>query len=90
VHEDCPASGEVIIAGGGVFRNARTMEGSGIGVGACGQLTPEAVAERFEAIRSLENPGTQDSADDCFRRVVEEAGSTRDGSRAGASTYSKR
>jgi len=90
VHEDCPASGEVIIAGGGVFRNARTMEGAGLRSADGGELTPEAIARRFDEIRSLANAAPQDSADDCFRRVVEEAGSTRDGSRAGASTYSKR
>jgi len=74
VHQDCPASGDVIIAGAGVFRNARTMEGAGLRLAPGTEITPESIAGRFRDIRALANVSTQNSADDCFRRVVQDAG----------------
>lgn len=73
VHEQCTASGDTLIAGGGVFRAARSMEGEGLRIAEAEPVTPEQIAQHYAAIASLAQPGAQDSADACFRRVVEES-----------------
>jgi NAD(P)-dependent dehydrogenase (short-subunit alcohol dehydrogenase family) len=69
-HRDCGANGDTVIAGGGVFRAARCVEGEGLHIATPGEITPEHVAQHYAAVRALDPAITQDSADGCFRRVV--------------------
>ncbi len=69
-HRDCSASGDTVIAGGGVFRAARWVEGEGLQIPGFAQIGAEDIARHYAAIRSLDPAIGQDSADDCFRRVV--------------------
>lgn len=54
--EDCPLSGEILIAGGGHFALARTMETRGIDIDDPKQVTAEALRERLREIGDFERP----------------------------------
>lgn len=72
VHERCPAQGEVVIGGGGVYRAARMVEAEGVQF-AAGVDAGEFVRRSAE-VTDLGGARGQDSADACFLRIVRESG----------------
>jgi NAD(P)-dependent dehydrogenase (short-subunit alcohol dehydrogenase family) len=52
----CPVSGEIVIAGGGHFATARTLESRGIDIDDPRQVTAEIIAARFSEISDLHDP----------------------------------
>ena len=48
--EACRLSGRVILASGGLFRSAHTLQSGGVDLSGRREITPEAVAENSEAI----------------------------------------
>jgi NAD(P)-dependent dehydrogenase (short-subunit alcohol dehydrogenase family) len=54
--EQCPVSGEVVIAGGGHFATARTLESRGIDVDNPAEVSAEALAARWREISDLRDP----------------------------------
>jgi NAD(P)-dependent dehydrogenase (short-subunit alcohol dehydrogenase family) len=54
--EQCPVSGEVLIAGGGHFATARTLESRGIDIDNPAEVTAEALAARWNEIADLRDP----------------------------------
>jgi NAD(P)-dependent dehydrogenase (short-subunit alcohol dehydrogenase family) len=54
--EECPVSGEVLIAGGGHFATARMLESRGIDIDDPAQVSAGAVARRLSEICDMRNP----------------------------------
>ena len=54
--EDCPLSGEILIAGGGHFALARTMESRGIDIDDPGQVSAELLRARLGEIGDFDRP----------------------------------
>jgi NAD(P)-dependent dehydrogenase (short-subunit alcohol dehydrogenase family) len=54
--EDCPVSGEIVIAGGGHFATARTLESRGIDIDDPAQVSAEAIAQRLGEIADMRDP----------------------------------
>ena len=54
--ENCPVSGEIVIAGGGHFATARTLESRGIDIDDPAQVSTEAIAARWSEIADLRDP----------------------------------
>jgi NAD(P)-dependent dehydrogenase (short-subunit alcohol dehydrogenase family) len=54
--EQCPVSGEIVIAGGGHFATARTLEGRGIDIDNPADVSAEALAARWREISELRDP----------------------------------
>jgi hypothetical protein len=54
--EDCPLSGEILIAGGGHFALARIVETHGIDVDDPGEVTPEMLRDRIAEIGDFAKP----------------------------------
>jgi hypothetical protein len=52
----CPVSGEIVIAGGGHFATARTLESRGIDIDDPRQVNAEAIAARWAEIADLRDP----------------------------------
>ena len=52
----CPVSGEVVIAGGGHFATARTLESRGIDIDDPAEVSAEALAARWREIADLRDP----------------------------------
>jgi len=52
----CPVSGEIVIAGGGHFATARTLESRGIDIDNPKDVSAEAIAARFAEIADLRDP----------------------------------
>jgi NAD(P)-dependent dehydrogenase (short-subunit alcohol dehydrogenase family) len=70
VHADCPANGEIVIAGARQLRAARMLEGSGFAFADPTEPSVEGVARNFDAVRSLAGATAPDSADACFARFL--------------------
>lgn len=54
--EQCPVSGEIVIAGGGHFATARTLESRGIDIDDPAGVSAEAIAARWREIADLRDP----------------------------------
>ena len=54
--ESCPVSGEVVIAGGGHFATARTLESRGIDIDNPADVSSEALAQRFAELSDMRDP----------------------------------
>jgi NAD(P)-dependent dehydrogenase (short-subunit alcohol dehydrogenase family) len=54
--ERCPVSGEIVIAGGGHFATARTLESRGIDIDNPAEVSAEAIAARFIEISGMRDP----------------------------------
>jgi NAD(P)-dependent dehydrogenase (short-subunit alcohol dehydrogenase family) len=54
--EMCPVSGEIVIAGGGHFATARTLESRGIDIDNPADVSAEAVAARLSEIADMRDP----------------------------------
>jgi NAD(P)-dependent dehydrogenase (short-subunit alcohol dehydrogenase family) len=54
--EQCPVSGEIVIAGGGHFATARTLESRGIDIDDPADVSAEAIAARWQEIADLRDP----------------------------------
>jgi NAD(P)-dependent dehydrogenase (short-subunit alcohol dehydrogenase family) len=54
--EQCPVSGEIVIAGGGHFATARTLESRGIDIDDPAQVSAEAIAARWKDIAEMRDP----------------------------------
>jgi NAD(P)-dependent dehydrogenase (short-subunit alcohol dehydrogenase family) len=54
--EACPLSGEIVIAGGGHFATARTLESRGIDIDHPSEVSAEAIAARFAEISDMRDP----------------------------------
>jgi len=54
--EQCPVSGEIVIAGGGHFATARTLESRGIDIDDPAQVSTEAIAARWSEIADMRDP----------------------------------
>jgi NAD(P)-dependent dehydrogenase (short-subunit alcohol dehydrogenase family) len=54
--EQCPVSGEIVIAGGGHFATARTLESRGIDIDNPADVSAEALAARWREISDLRDP----------------------------------
>jgi NAD(P)-dependent dehydrogenase (short-subunit alcohol dehydrogenase family) len=54
--EACPVSGEVVIAGGGHFATARTLESRGIDIDNPTEVSSEAIARRFAELSDMRDP----------------------------------
>jgi hypothetical protein len=54
--EACPLSGEIVIAGGGHFATARTLESRGIDIDNPSEVSAEAIAARFAEISDMRDP----------------------------------
>ena len=54
--EECPFSGEILIAGGGHFALARTMETRGIDIDDPKQVSAEALGSRIGEIGDFDRP----------------------------------
>jgi hypothetical protein len=54
--EDCPVSGEIVIAGGGHFATARTLESRGIDIDDPARVSAEAIAQRLGEIADMRDP----------------------------------
>jgi NAD(P)-dependent dehydrogenase (short-subunit alcohol dehydrogenase family) len=54
--EQCPVSGEIVIAGGGHFATARTRESRGIDIDNPSDVSAEALAARWREISDLRDP----------------------------------
>jgi NAD(P)-dependent dehydrogenase (short-subunit alcohol dehydrogenase family) len=54
--EACPVSGEVVIAGGGHFATARTLESRGIDIDNPADVSAEAIAQRLSEISDMRDP----------------------------------
>jgi NAD(P)-dependent dehydrogenase (short-subunit alcohol dehydrogenase family) len=54
--EQCPVSGEVVIAGGGHFATARTLESRGIDIDNPADVSAETLADRWREIADLGDP----------------------------------
>lgn len=54
--EACPVSGEIVIAGGGHFATARTLESRGIDIDEPADVSAEALAQRWSEIADLRDP----------------------------------
>ena len=54
--EECPVSGEILIAGGGHFATARTLESRGIDIDDPAEVSAEAIAARFAEISDTRDP----------------------------------
>ncbi|MBV8838804.1 MAG: hypothetical protein JO000_19910 [Alphaproteobacteria bacterium] len=52
----CPVSGEIVIAGGGHFATARTLESRGIDIDDPADVSTEAIAARWAEIADLRDP----------------------------------
>ena len=52
----CPVSGEIVIAGGGHFATARTLESRGIDIDDPANVSAEAIAARWAEIADLRDP----------------------------------
>jgi len=52
----CPVSGEIVIAGGGHFATARTLESRGIDIDNPADVSAEAIASRWAEIADLRDP----------------------------------
>lgn len=58
----CPLNGEIVIAGGGHFARARTMESRGIDIADAAGITAENLAARWPEIASMQDPLVYDDA----------------------------
>jgi len=54
--EQCPVSGEIVIAGGGHFATARTLESRGIDIDDPAEVSAEALAARWREIADMRDP----------------------------------
>lgn len=54
--EQCPVSGEILIAGGGHFATARTLESRGIDIDNPADVSAEAIAARLSEITDIRDP----------------------------------
>ncbi len=54
--EQCPVSGEIVIAGGGHFATARTLESRGIDIDNPSDVSAEAIAARWQEIADMRDP----------------------------------
>jgi NAD(P)-dependent dehydrogenase (short-subunit alcohol dehydrogenase family) len=54
--ESCPVSGEIVIAGGGHFATARTLESRGVDIDNPAEVSAEAIAARFIEISGMRDP----------------------------------
>jgi len=54
--EQCPVSGEIVIAGGGHFATARTLESRGIDIDNPADVSSEAIAARWSEIADMRDP----------------------------------
>jgi NAD(P)-dependent dehydrogenase (short-subunit alcohol dehydrogenase family) len=54
--EACPVSGEIVIAGGGHFATARTLESRGIDIDNPAEVSAEAIAARLSEIADMRDP----------------------------------
>jgi NAD(P)-dependent dehydrogenase (short-subunit alcohol dehydrogenase family) len=54
--EACPVSGEIMIAGGGHFATARTLESRGIDIDNPADVSAEAIAARWREIAEMRDP----------------------------------
>ena len=54
--EACPISGEIVIAGGGHFATARTLESRGIDIDNPAEVSAEAIAARMQEIADMRDP----------------------------------
>jgi len=51
--EACQSSGNILCAGGGYFARVQVMEGMGVRFNPSEEITPEAIAERYESILDM-------------------------------------
>jgi hypothetical protein len=54
--EQCPVSGEIVIAGGGHFATARTLESRGIDLDNPAEVSAEALAACWREISDMRDP----------------------------------
>lgn len=68
--EECSASGAVVEAGGGYFALVQIVEGAGAVLGE-DDLSPDAIAARWDEITDMSGAATYDSANDAVARIAE-------------------
>ncbi len=54
--EACPVTGDIVIAGGGHFATARTLESPGIDIDDPAEVSAEAIAARLAEISDMRDP----------------------------------
>jgi len=73
VSEQCKTGGDAIGAGFGRFCRAYNVQNAGIGIETVAQLTPETLAERYDAIRDMDGAANYRMATDAFQAMASQA-----------------
>lgn len=72
--EVCTTTGDILIAGAGHFARAEMVEGPGVSFQEAADVTPEAIAERWDDIRSMEGAKPHASALDSLKKLFVRVG----------------